>query len=183
MIRRFVTLLTVAAVFTLCARLDALPADNIETLDNRDYFPKLHALLSGARSSVRVIMFSAAVYPDKPRSPTNLIVQDLIDAKRRGVDVAVILECGDKERDRSINEKNGAVKSILEKEKIIVYNEPVKITTHSKLIVIDGQITVIGSTNWSFAAVARNNETAVAIFSRDLASHYTAYFESVARQR
>lgn len=168
--------------FAFCPLLSALPAADVETMDNRGYFPKLHELFTSAQSSIRVIMFSAAYYPGKTGSPTNILIDDLIAAKKRGVTVEVILERGEKDRDADLNEKNGLVKSILEKEGVLVYNDSTKITTHSKLVIIDDAITVIGSTNWSFSAVAKNNETAVAIDSKEVAKHYREYFEKVKKQ-
>jgi len=176
------TAMSAVLLCTACPRLFALAADNVDTMDNRDYFPKLHELLSNAKSSIRVIMFSAAYYPGRVKSPTNELIGDLIAAKKRGVSVEVILECGEKERDTDLNEKNGLVKSILEKEGILVYNDSPKITTHSKLVIVDDSVTVIGSTNWSFSAVLRNNETAVAIDSKEVAKHYREYFEKIKRQ-
>jgi cardiolipin synthase len=169
-------------VVAACANICAMPADDIATMDNREYYPKLHRLLSNAKSSIRVIMFSATHYPDPAGSLTNRLIDDLIAAVKRGVEVEVILERGGKDRDASLNKKNDRVKSILEKEGISVYNDSLKVTTHSKLIIVDERITVIGSTNWSYSALAANNETAAAIDSKEVAAHYVKYFEALKRQ-
>ena len=41
--------------------------------------------------------------------------------------------------------------------------------THSKVMVIDKYITIVGSTNWTYGALRKNHETFVMIKSRDVA--------------
>jgi len=68
---------------------------------------------------------------------------------------------------------------MLEKAGVLVYNDPLNITTHSKLIIIDNYITVIGSTNWSYSALMKNNESSVIISSSEVAEHYEEYFDMI----
>ncbi len=179
----FVILVVFAIILSIKSSGFTFQTESIECLDNRDYLPAIHKLLSGAKSSIRVIMFAASYYPNKAESYTNRILSDLIKAKKRGVTVEVILECTDNIRDENLNKKNGDVKSLLEKEKIIVYNDDPKVTTHSKLVIIDEYITIIGSTNWKYSAIARNNESSVAISSKELAKHYLDYFKKIKKDR
>ena len=41
--------------------------------------------------------------------------------------------------------------------------------THSKVMVIDRYITIVGSTNWTYSALKKNHEASVIIRSRDVA--------------
>ena len=78
---------------------------------------------------------------------------------------------------RRMNEK---VKNILTRNGIKVYLDSENVTTHSKLIVVDGRYSIVGSTNWSYYALSKNNETNVLIDSEEVAKEYIKYFEELA---
>ena len=50
----------------------------------------------------------------------------------------------------------------------VVY-DPVTVTTHTKLLIIDGEISVVGSTNWTYSALEKNHEVSVLIRSPEVA--------------
>ena len=52
-------------------------------------------------------------------------------------------------------------------------------TTHAKLMVVDGQLTLLGSTNWTYYALTSNNEASVLIRSQELARAIIDYFNRV----
>lgn len=159
---------SIGSIFIFISSLAyALPAEDVEVVNDRDYFPKVHELLQGAKRSVYIVMFSAYYYDRYPNSPSNILFRDLASAKKRGVDVRVILEQ---------EEQPNRVVQFLKQNKIPYKLDPPDITTHAKLIIVDGLYTVIGSTNWSYSALSKNHETAVIIKSPDVAKAYTGYF-------
>lgn len=162
-----------------------LPAEDVEIINNRDYFPSVHELFKNAKKSIYVIMFSAYYYDDHPNSPSNLLLKDLADAKKRGLDVMVILDqCEDSPRGFLKKKKiqpeglEGVVK-FLEKNGIPYKLDKEDVTTHAKLIIVDEMYTVIGSTNWSYSALKKNNETAVIIKSDKVAGRYVDYLKNI----
>lgn len=145
----------------------ALPAEDVEIINDRDYSPRVHELLQGAKKSIYLVMFSIHYYDRYPDSPSNILLRDLAGARKRGVDVRVILED---------EQEPGRVIKFLKQNKIAFKVDPPDITTHAKLIIIDGTYIVIGSTNWSYSALSKNNETAVVIKSQEVARVYVSYF-------
>lgn len=165
----------------------ALPAEDVQIINNRDYFQGVHRLLQDARQSIYIIMFSMHYYDRYPDSPSNVLLRDLIDAKKKGVEVKVILEQGEPVSSglfqRKIQpEEHYRVIQLLEQNGIPYVLDRPDITTHAKLIIVDSIYTIIGSTNWSYNAIAKNNETAVIIKSTEVARGYIEYFNRLLDQ-
>lgn len=154
-----------------------LPASDVQVVTDRDYFGVVRNCFKEARSSIALMMFEAGYYDGYPHSPTNLLIRELIAARKRGVDVKVILERRS-ERDRT-QENNLKTGRLLSKEGIEVVYDPVMVTTHTKLIIVDGGTTVVGSTNWTFSALEKNHEVSVLIRSPEVARTLLDYFQRV----
>ncbi|MDD3725861.1 MAG: phospholipase D-like domain-containing protein [Candidatus Ratteibacteria bacterium] len=171
-------------IFCFATTTCLIPADVFEgrvyPANNREYQKLLLPKLKDAKSSIYMIMFLASYYPSYPDSPTNLFLKEMIEAKKRGVKVEIILnQSDDKTSSSHETVENLKTARYLSNYNIPVYFSPSGITTHSKLLVIDGRFVVIGSTNWSYSAMAKNNETSVIIDSPKLAQYYIRYFEEI----
>ncbi|GEM_PF-798265 len=172
----------VVAIILSClswpALVSALPANNVTPISPREYFQQVHPLLQNAQKSIRLVIYEIRYYPRFKNSPTNLLIQALIEAHKRGVSVEVIVE---ESNDHAVDnaQKNREAVALLEKEGILVYFDSPDTTTHDKILVIDERYVVIGSTNWSYHALEKNNESSVLIDSPELAKHYLEYFESL----
>jgi phosphatidylserine/phosphatidylglycerophosphate/cardiolipin synthase-like enzyme len=163
---------------------------DITILSNRDYFPAVHQLFQEAQRSIQVMMFSARYYTEKPSfagdiehvpgtpwSDTNILLDDLIEAAKRDVDVLVILDSST--WNRSNTELNEAFGRLMAEGGVAVYMDDPEVTTHCKLILVDDQLTVVGSTNWSYYALDQNNETSVLIRSPRVNREYREYYQEV----
>jgi len=155
----------------------ALPAKDVQPIPNRLYYPTVHKLLNEAKKSIYVVMFEMFYYREYPESLENQLVQDLIDAHKRGVNVEVILEQGTFGRITRRNKKEGGF--MLSQAGIKVYFDSLTTTTHNKLIIVDEKYTVIGSTNWSYHALEKNNEASVLIDSIPLAKFFLEEFNRI----
>ncbi len=169
--------------FLLVSVLDsasALPANNVTPISRREYFQQVHPLLQDAQKSIRLIIYEIRYYPRFKNSPTNQLIQALIDTHKRGVSVEVIVE---ESNDHAVDnaQQNHEAAALLEKAGIPVYFDSPTTTTHDKVLVIDERYVVVGSTNWSYHAMEKNNESSVMIDSPELAKHYLEYFESLKR--
>jgi len=60
----------------------------------------------------------------------------------------------------------------------IIYDSR-SVTTHSKLVIIDGRIVILGSTNFSYYGLEKNNEANVLIESEKISEQYEAYFNDL----
>jgi len=156
----------------------------ISPVDDRAYTESVISLIGNARSAVNIIMYVARRYQKYPDSPSNRILSALADAAQRNVSVTVILDQSEESKngEEEYGPDNSEVGLYLVKKGISVYLDSAKKKTHAKLIIIDGKYTVVGSTNWTYSALAKNNETAVIIDSPSLADHYLRYFEQVKKE-
>lgn len=165
----------VLLTFFLPSLLYSLPAKDIEFLEGKDYFPRVKQLLEKAESSIYVVMYEMRYYHEYPLSLSNQLIQELIKAVKRGVNVVVILDVS------SYNEKNTKgnqeAGKILKKNGVIVKYDSLDITTHAKLLVIDTRYCVVGSHNWTYFGLTRNNEVSVMVDSPSLAKEIVEWIK------
>ncbi len=154
----------------------------ISPANNGDYKEQILPCLKSAKKSIYIIMFLASYYPQYPDSPVNLFIREMINAKRRGVNVEVILNQSDSDYSSHSTTENLKTGAYLANNGITVYFDSPKKTTHAKLLIIDERFLVIGSANWSYSAMAKNNETSVIIDSPELARSYIKYFEKIKKE-
>ena len=155
----------------------ALPAKDVKVVLDREYFQVARGLLGNAEQSIQMMMFEASFYTKHPKSPSNILISELISARKRGIRVEVILETSDR-GDRA-TERNRLTGGMLSKEGVEVIYDPLFVTTHAKLIIIDGRISLLGSTNWTYYGLTSNHEAGVLIESREVAKALGYYFERV----
>lgn len=159
-----------------------LPVDEVKPLIKKDYYPEVLDLIKSAEKSIYLVMYAIQLRGRDEKDKVNTLLEELIEAKRRGVKVKVILETSGKESwGEYITGINDEVKKILQRNGIQVYLDDDKTTTHVKVLVVDDEVTVLGSHNWTFAAFVRNNESSVKIKSRPVAQKYISYFYSIKR--
>lgn len=178
-------IILLALLICFPSMLYSLPAEDIEVINNKDYFPRVHELFKNAKQSIYVIMFSAYYYDKYSGSQSNQLLQDLADAKKRGLDVKVILDqekpvlSGFFQKKEIMPEQHKRVTQFLKENNVPYILDSQETTTHSKLAIVDGIYTVIGSANWSYSALTKNNETNALIKSREAAKQYTDYFNNI----
>lgn len=119
-------------------------------------------LIRSANRSIHVLIYSFTL---------DSIGYALIEAHRRGIDVRVVFE----------------------REQLSEYSEywrlkdagvPVRGDTnphamHNKIMIVDSEIVVTGSYNWSKSAEESNNENIIVIRSRRIAEEYERIFEKI----
>ncbi|MEI9478902.1 MAG: phospholipase D-like domain-containing protein [Deltaproteobacteria bacterium] len=154
-----------------------LPAEDVRVVANEQYFKVAQDLIKGAKHSIRVMMFEMAYYKPHASTPTNVLIRELINGRKRGVKVEVILEVREGE-DRTTERNRQTGKILSEGGVDVIYDSPSK-TTHTKVMIIDEQLTLLGSTNWTYSALTSNNEVAVLIRSKEVAKELIGYFNKV----
>jgi phosphatidylserine/phosphatidylglycerophosphate/cardiolipin synthase-like enzyme len=155
---------------------EVMPAQ-VMPADGRSYSQVVHSHLAGARKSIDVILYQTRFYFQYPGSASNRLLAELARAAGRGVGVRLILEQADWNVENS--EENRDVYNALSRSGVDIYFDPLSTTSHSKLAIIDGAYTILGSTNWSHYSLDRNDEAAVVIHSDDVAGEFTGYFEDL----
>ncbi len=168
----FISILLLLLFFT-CSFKDTPPdgtyQGKVELINNQDYLPRVLDLIGSAQSSVFIIMYAMKYEEANSAYKANDLIKDLVQAYKKGVDVKILLDditAGDYPQTTNYLKQNGMHFKI----------DPPSITTHSKMIVIDGNISIIGSHNWTESAVADNNETSVILYSSEIAEKENEYF-------
>jgi phosphatidylserine/phosphatidylglycerophosphate/cardiolipin synthase-like enzyme len=153
------------------------PVEELRLVTNEQYFQVAKDLIKGAKHSLRVMMYEMTYYKNRASSPTNVLIRELIDARKRGVKVEVVLEMKEGE-DRTTKNNRQSGKILSEGGVEVIYDSPSK-TTHTKVLIIDEQLVLLGSTNWTYSALSENNEVSVLIRSKEIAKELTSYFNKV----
>lgn len=155
----------------------SLPAEDVQLVLNDQYFQVAKKMIQEAKHSIQVMMFEMGYYDEHPNTPSNLLIKELISAKKRGVKVEVILEV--KEGEDRTTERNRHTGEILSEAGVDVIYDSLSKTTHAKLMVVDGRLSLLGSTNWTYYALTNNNETSVLVRSKEVAKAFGDYFTQV----
>ncbi|MBU0596011.1 hypothetical protein KJ567_04955 [Candidatus Bipolaricaulota bacterium] len=149
-----------------------LPDANASALYGR----LLLELLPRARTSIHVAMYRMSIYPGYPDSLSNELVDALVAAAGRGVEVKVLLDDCRYYEDSAEANLNSAI--ALYQRGIEVKLDGPEETMHAKLLVVDGASVVLGSTNWNYYSLEQNVEANVAFLSLpEIAAVYEAYFQ------
>jgi len=135
-------------------------------------------LIPRATSSVHVVLYRMSYYAGYRNSTVNALLDALIGAASRGLDVRVFLD--DCSYYPESAQANLAAAIYLSAHGIEVRFDSPKKTTHAKLVLIDGESVVLGSTNWNYYSIEKNIEADVALLHiPPVASVYEAYFEAL----
>ena len=121
-----------------------------EVLSGKSYQKTVRKYIMGAEKSITVAMYFIILEPGG-EGPINELVNDLVDAQKRGVQVKVVLEDTKLKENRLAYEK-------LRDSGVSVYFDTRERLLHIKGIVIDERYVFLGSANWSRAAIERNYE-------------------------
>lgn len=143
----------------------------IEVINNRDYSDALIFEINSADDSIYVSIFSLTYYDTYSDSSVNSILEALVAAKNRGVDVKVIVDEFPVDVDKGVD--------FLNTNNVSVKYDGKEQTTHSKLVIIDEKEVFVGSSNWRYYSLDKNNEANVLIKSRSIAKQYTEYFFNI----
>jgi len=150
----------------------------VEDISGDKYFPAAIEALKSAKSSIDMAMYFVNFNPNVRKSPVNELVEELINAHKRGVKVKVILdqnidfalwnEGGEWQK----QDKNEALFTYLKKQGVETYYDNLYIITHSKAIVIDKEIVIVGSANWTESSLRKNWEASCLIKSKGVARNF-----------
>lgn len=153
------------------------PAEEVMMLANRNYYPIIHQLIEQAEYEILIIMYQARTYPEHPEGVNEQLYQDLFNAVDRGLYVEIILDASSWNMGSTF--QNLQLANLLRGGGVNVLWDPPDVTSHNKMLLIDDDIVVIGSTNWSYYALARNNEISVMVKSPQLYQEVREYYNSI----
>lgn len=160
-------------IFVLCSAILILSTNVFaDVLFGKSYQQTIHKHFTQAEDSITVAMYF--IYPNFEDSdnPINQLVNDLIDARQRGVDVKVVLEGSKFNVNRLAYQK-------LRQNGVKVYFDTPEHLLHIKGVVIDNRYIFLGSANWSKAAIEKNYEATYFTDSPQKAKVLTQYINNI----
>ena len=122
----------------------------IESISGREYPKKVIPLINEAKNSIDIVVFDWRWYPQDPGAVCQLFNQSILRSARRGVKIRVIAN-------------NDQIIDILKKEGCSAKRLKTSKLVHCKLMIIDDQVVITGSHNFTQSAFQMNLELSVII--------------------
>jgi len=180
---RRVFLITALAVLALTSRVFCSEVQ-VTDLSGAKYFPAVREAIAKAQKAVTVVMFTVEASERNGSKPDQL-VKELIDARKRGCDVRVVLDQNvDYVNRKEPGDWEPRIKSTIAYKRLkeagvdVHYDEPMRYA-HAKTVIIDERIVILGSTNWTGNAFDNSIETNVMIESGELAGRILEYLKTI----
>lgn len=146
--------------------------------ESTSYAHTLLRLLDEAKQSVHVVMYRMSTYAGYTDSLANDLSQALSDAANRGLEVKVLLDDCAYYADSA--QANWMAAVVLQQRGVDVRLDDAEMTTHAKLVILDGESVVLGSTNWNYYALQQNCEVDVAFLHLpQIAAPFDAFFQQL----
>lgn len=159
-------------------RISPLKTKNVIPLVvKKNYFNELHNLLNSATKRIHIVMYGMRYYNEDSKYPdsiVNTIFNDLIKAKKKGIEVKVLLEKSD--YNQKLNSFNEEAARYLKENKVEVRFDSPEIITHAKLIIVD-DATLLGSSNWGYGGLKLYLGSNVLLLDSQLTDYYEKYFQ------
>jgi hypothetical protein len=135
-------------------------------------------LLPEAKESVSLAMFFMRVSPEQ-KYPVNAMIDELIKACQRGVDVRVVMDKDPEDgrhRSRIIN--TDAFEYLSQNNVSVKYNETSR-RLHAKVVLTDRCHVLIGSHNWTAGSIYNYDEKSIYVQSPELYGYYCDWFNAL----
>ena len=144
-------------------------AVSIQAADIQVYFSPqggcTEAVVANLDKATNTILVQAYSFTSAP------IAKALVDAKKRGVKVQVIL-------DKSQRTERYSSADFVQRAGVATFIDAKHAIAHNKIMVIDGQTILTGSFNFTKAAEEKNAENLLVIQDAALAAKYTANWQA-----
>lgn len=171
---KFLNVLLVSFFVLLFLTGSSSLSQEIKVIRDQEYFFQVNKIIKEATNHIRIIAFEMGYYPEHPLSPSNILIQNLIAARERGVEVRVILEVSD--WNKRVTKKNKHSGEILLNNSIKVKYDSPSVTTHAKLITVDSSSAILGSNNWTYYSLSQNKELSLLVKVPSVINELEDYF-------
>jgi phosphatidylserine/phosphatidylglycerophosphate/cardiolipin synthase-like enzyme len=138
----------------------------IEIIIGEEFPKKVIPLIDSAKNSIDIVVFDWLWYPQNPGSSVQLFNQSIIRAVRRGVKVRAIAN-------------NYQIINRLKSFRIEAKRLSCKGLVHCKVMIIDDEVAVVGSHNYTQGAFTMNYELSVAFEITDEAKTILTFFNNL----
>jgi len=135
----------------------------IESIIGKEFPAKVIPLINNAKRSIDIIVFDWRWYPNDPANPAQLFNAAVIRAKNRGVKIRAIMNVDQ-------------VVKILNGQGCEAKHPKVQKLIHAKMMIIDGEILILGSHNYTQNAFTLNQEVSCILQNACDLAPYQNYF-------
>ena len=164
-----VLILAISLITQAVYSADDFVSSRVKDISDRSYEQAVIALLDNAQDSIAISMYSISLGTETS-NPIRLLLNDLLEARERGVEVTLYLNTRFRDSDKGGSPFiNSPIFKKLENAGVLIHFIPSNRRLHDKLIVVDSRYVVEGSANWSISALKNNFESSTLIDSPDLA--------------
>ncbi len=166
--RRLVCCVVLLAACTVCGQLESAEPSRPHAQIEVFFSPKggcTEAIVKEVRAAKRSVLVQAYWFTSAT------IAKELVAAHKRGVKVQVIL-------DRSRTEIENEQAEFIVQSGVPTFIDDKHTTAHSKVVVIDGQVVITGSFNFTDQAEEENLENLLVIRDQALAAKFTANWKA-----
>lgn len=178
---RKVAILTFVVVLTIVTNIKyslATKVDSADLIVEHNYTRTFLKDVADAKSSIKCAMYMFKVTNIKklrPNDSANMIGAAFANAVKRGVKVQMVLN-GEERGTFDVNHKTA---KILKRQGVdITFHTPDQ-RLHTKMCVIDGEITFLGSHNYTYSAMNKNSEISVRVKSKTFAKNALDYLKTL----
>lgn len=156
---------------------DLHDVDELAVLTGSTYYDVMLNQLRAAKTLVSVCMFHIAM-PGEIH-PTKKLLDALVDAHHRGVDVRVLVDRDEKKDPYRSEIINRAALEFLVSHGVASRSDSSDRLLHSKFVVIDGAVVIIGSHNWSAGSYFQFDDASVRVSSPEFAAVMSRRFDEL----
>lgn len=138
----------------------------METIIGKEFPQKVIPLIKQAKSSIDIVIFNWYWYRDQTGAAAQRFNNAIVDATKKAVRVRAIIG-------------PNQILNILLQNKVKAKKFSSSRTLHTKLMIIDDAIAILGSHNYTEAAFTTNYEVSVIIQNEKVVKRLKFYFENL----
>lgn len=155
-----------------------LPGEKVIQLSDDDYYYFLVNAIKKAKKKIYAVIFIVDPLKD-PGHRIGKLLGELSYARWRGLDVRLIV--GHSQRTFVIDMCGRAAKKYGDSIGVPVKfaNPQDDSSLHSKYLILDDKLVIVGSHNWTNIDIFRNNEDSLALYSREIALELNREFYEI----
>lgn len=149
----------------------------VESAIGFHYPQKVIPLINSAKSNIDILMYEWKWYGHESAGGVQKLNLAVVGAARRDVKVRALLNT--EHMGHAITKINGRTKSFLDRYGVDCKMGQFGGVVHAKMMLIDNNIAVIGSHNYSKAAFSRNQEVSVIISDRGYILDFIKFYNDL----
>jgi phosphatidylserine/phosphatidylglycerophosphate/cardiolipin synthase-like enzyme len=137
-----------------------------EVIIGKEFPDKVKPLIENAKNSIKIIVFDWRWYVNDPGNAVQLFNQTIVRASRRGVKIEAIVNHTD-------------ILTPLKENGIQAKKLNITGLVHAKLMIIDDNIVILGSHNYTHNAFVINHEISIILKECNVVKDFNLFFTSL----